>query len=305
MSIGNNVFDPQERYFSVEMQLPKVSHCCLRAVTPNALRVSIIDDDSVEVSFRRSAQNVRESIGSIPVQLKSKGIYSSPFQVSFTCMEIAPVEAEAGEDFTAQNVYNVIFKTTGISKTTSTVDSIAILDNRISECTESFSCVITTPQGLNGVVVENPNTLSLSILDDDLTFVRFKNSSYSVREDADSVNISLEAVQEDPNNPGSYIPAKYACDFSVRCRTRSQSAESNHDFGTKSALVLFTDGRQFSIPFAVSIFCDRKPECPETFEVQCSIPQQWKKRVKFVGSNVATVEIIDNLTPPGGCTSGG
>ena len=45
MSIGNNVFDPGERYFSVEMQLPKVSHCCLRAVKPNALRVSIIDDD--------------------------------------------------------------------------------------------------------------------------------------------------------------------------------------------------------------------------------------------------------------------
>ena len=48
----------------------------------------------MEVSFQRSAQNVRESIGSHPVQLKSKGIYSSPFQVSFTCMEIAPVEAE-------------------------------------------------------------------------------------------------------------------------------------------------------------------------------------------------------------------
>ena len=73
-----------------------------------------------------------------------------------------------------------------------------------------------------------------------VTFVRFKNSSYSVREDAGSVSIHLEAVQEDPENPGSYEPAKYTCDFSVRCRTRSQSAKSEHSHAGLCIIGIFS-----------------------------------------------------------------
>ena len=48
------------------------------------------------ISFERLAQKVNESVGSIPVRLKSRGFYSKPFEMSFTCVEIAPVEAESG-----------------------------------------------------------------------------------------------------------------------------------------------------------------------------------------------------------------
>ena len=50
----------------------------------------------VVVSFQGLSQEVVESIGSHPVQLKSKGLYGRPFQVSFTCVEATPVEAESG-----------------------------------------------------------------------------------------------------------------------------------------------------------------------------------------------------------------
>ena len=50
----------------------------------------------VAVSFIRHSQKVHEGFGSIPVQLKSRGFYSRPFQMSFTCVEVAPVEAESG-----------------------------------------------------------------------------------------------------------------------------------------------------------------------------------------------------------------
>ena len=56
-------------------------------------------------------------------------------------------------------------------------------------------------------------------------FLRFENPSYSVREDDDSVNIRLEAVQEDPDSPGSYIPAEYTAVCEVTCRTVAGSAE--------------------------------------------------------------------------------
>ena len=53
-------------------------------------------DAVVAVSFERPSQEVHESIGYIPVQLKSKGFYSRPFQVFFFCVEAYPVEAESG-----------------------------------------------------------------------------------------------------------------------------------------------------------------------------------------------------------------
>ena len=59
-------------------------------------------------------------------------------------------------------------------------------------------------------------------------FLRFENPSYSVMEDAGSVSIRLEAVLEDPNNPGSYIPAKYSCDVSVKCKTIQRSAKGEY-----------------------------------------------------------------------------
>ena len=48
------------------------------------------------ISFERVAQKVNENVGCVPVQLKSEGLYNKPFQMSFTCVEVAPVEAESG-----------------------------------------------------------------------------------------------------------------------------------------------------------------------------------------------------------------
>ena len=68
------------------------------------------------------------------------------------------------------------------------------------------------------------------------------------------------------------------------------------DFVKKSSPVLFSKGSQCSTPFTVSIVRDSKPECPEKFRVKCIIRRKLRKRVKFLGSNVATVKITDNLS---------
>ena len=47
-------------------------------------------------------------------------------------------------------------------------------------------------------------------------------------EDAGSVSIHLEAIQEDPDNPGSYVPANYSCDVSVKCKTIPKSAKGEY-----------------------------------------------------------------------------
>ena len=71
-----------------------------------------------------------------------------------------------GTDFISK-VYSVTFDNTGFEETVSTVEPIFILDDKISEATESFTCVIFRPHGVDGIVVEDPNTISFAILDDD------------------------------------------------------------------------------------------------------------------------------------------
>ena len=46
------------------------------------------------VSFETSAMEVEENIEHLQLRLKSRGQISKPFQVSFACMEVHPVEAK-------------------------------------------------------------------------------------------------------------------------------------------------------------------------------------------------------------------
>ena len=52
----------------------------------------------MEISFERSAQTVKENVGCIPVQLKSRGSYSCPFIMFVVCWGVGPVKAEGGYD---------------------------------------------------------------------------------------------------------------------------------------------------------------------------------------------------------------
>ena len=62
----------------------------------------------MEISFERPAQTVKENVGCIPVQLKSRGLYAELFKISFTCAEVAPVEAKSGYDINCMIQSNVL-----------------------------------------------------------------------------------------------------------------------------------------------------------------------------------------------------
>ena len=47
---------------------------------------------------------------------------------------------------------------------------VPILDNLISEPTESFICVILRPRGEDGIVVEDPNPITIVVEDDDCKY---------------------------------------------------------------------------------------------------------------------------------------
>ena len=75
-----------------------------------------------------------------------------------------------GKDF-AGGVYTVNFTNTSSNSLTSTssVADIAIVDDGVSESTESFFCVLLRQSRTsdNGVIAEDPDTISVAIEDND------------------------------------------------------------------------------------------------------------------------------------------
>ena len=49
----------------------------------------------------------------------------------------------------------------------STAAALRILDDRVPEPTQSFTCVILKPLVEDGIVIEDPDAITFSILDDD------------------------------------------------------------------------------------------------------------------------------------------
>ena len=62
------------------------------------------------------------------------------------------------------------FQTLCENKTVSSTAEIPIVKNFISEPTESFICVILRSRGEDGIVVKDPNTITIIIEDDDCEY---------------------------------------------------------------------------------------------------------------------------------------
>ena len=62
------------------------------------------------------------------------------------------------------------FQTLSQNNTVSSMVEIPILNDLISESTESFICVILRPRRMDGIIVEDLNTIIVVIEDDDCEY---------------------------------------------------------------------------------------------------------------------------------------
>ena len=74
-----------------------------------------------------------------------------------------------GEDFTGGD-YTVEFQTLRVSSSVSSTAEIPKINDSIPEFTKSFICVILRPRGEDGIVVEDPTTITVVIEDDDCEY---------------------------------------------------------------------------------------------------------------------------------------
>ena len=159
---------------------------------------------AVAVFFQQPALTAQEGQGNIALRLSAEGIYQNQFSVSVTCLEVEPVEAEgwsvaawcaacvcvcgvwcvcicvcwrsevislsctAGTDF-GEGRLSLLFEDTHTPASTSTEAELLIMDDVTSERAESFLCVLLKPAsaGGAGIVVRDPDTITVLILDND------------------------------------------------------------------------------------------------------------------------------------------
>ena len=62
------------------------------------------------------------------------------------------------------------FQTLSQNNTVSSTAKIPIVDDLVSEPTESFICVILRSREVDGIIVEDPNTITIVIEDDDCEY---------------------------------------------------------------------------------------------------------------------------------------
>jgi hypothetical protein len=172
----------------------------ITVVAPRVANVVIMDTNQVDVSFQRESYVVREEDGGLSFALLARGVYTTGFTVSVTCLELNPIEAVIGsrsgsdEVDVRGRVHVATFDDVNAANTTSSEITLVIVDDDVAEPTESFICAILRPFGTNGVVVSDPDTITVSIRDDDLLSVQFPQSLYEGTEDG-SVQLRLEALQ--------------------------------------------------------------------------------------------------------------
>ena len=63
------------------------------------------------------------------------------------------------------------FQTLRVISSVSSTAEISIIDNLASEPSETFICVILRPRGMEGIVDEDPNTITIVIEDDDCEYI--------------------------------------------------------------------------------------------------------------------------------------
>ena len=74
----------------------------------------------------------------------------------------------AGEDFVA-TPYIVMFSDFNSQQSLSSSADVVIINDTMAEFTESFKCVISAPDGedTRGIVIADPNTVTIAIQDND------------------------------------------------------------------------------------------------------------------------------------------
>ncbi|CAI8022690.1 Endothelin-converting enzyme 1 [Geodia barretti] len=267
--LDDEVVETSPEFFSVSISSSQTGVTVAGSDTAN---ISIYDNDYVEISFALTSVTVSEEVGVVSITLLLSGLHSIPVSVSLSTQ---PLTATADQDF--EPITEIVTFEPGV---TSRSVSVTIVNDDIREESEEFLVLVSG----DDIVMEGsiPQTTVL-VVDSDTVQIGFSTSSYSVSEDAGSLEITITRIGL------SSIPT------TVSVQIRNGTALESSDFSggqEESSLLTIPASPSSTASLEVSILDDEVVETsPELFSVSISSSQTG---VTVAGSDTANISIYDN-----------
>ena len=253
------------------------------AGTPNSVTVTITDNDTATLSFSAATATVNEDAGMVELTLQ---LSSSPASTVAIPVMTTNGTATDGQDYTALSGAMVMFTSGATGAALSQTVSVAILNDSRQENAETFTVSLgALPPG---VASGTPNSVTVTITDDDEPTVSFASGTAQVGEASGPLTVTVQ-LNASPQNQ-----------IVVPVMTGDGTAEAGSDYTALSgagAMVTFAaaaTGAALMQTVSVAITNDDTEEGNETFILSFgSLPTG----VTAGTPNSVTVTVVDDDVP--------
>jgi hypothetical protein len=243
-------------------------------LTSDSINITIIDDDSVNISFSALSYTISEGDSFLNVTVDKVG--TTNFIASVT-LQSSDGTALGGNDYLMQDLL-LIFEPISSSQ----YIIIPLVNDDVMEADEEFTLTLTVADGTQGVNIASPATASVTITDDDEVTVSLSQSSYVVSEEDGEVTLQLVKSGE------TELPVE------VLLSTVTGTASAPGDFTAVSDRVITFSAQQTSLTTTVNLMDDIIAEDEESFFVSLSIPAT--QGGVGIGQAQATITVRDRDT---------
>ncbi len=247
-----------------------------------------INDNDAGVVLSAANYNVNETGGTVTITVNRIGPATAAASVGWITSNGT---ATAGQDF--GTLGSALQKSGTLSWAAGNAAAksftIAILNDALSEGTETFTVTLQTPSA--GIVLGTPSSATVTIVDDEIppeSTIQFSTDKTTVSEGAGSVDLTVTRV-------GS----GYTFAGSVSYATAAATALATSDFTTRSGTLTWGSGDSTPRTITVPITNDAVAEGPEHFKVTLSAPTPGLG-LGAPSSTTVLIEDDDEIFPPQG-----
>ena len=280
--ITDDAVDNTDRTFTVSLGTPLPMDITPGTITETTISITD-DDDPLTVQFSSATAMVAEDAGMATVTLELSEAATEQIIVPIMTTN-GTATAGAGNDYTALAADATV--TFAINDTEQTI-SVTILDDVAAEGNETFTLSFSPGALPSGVTAGTPNSVTVTIVDDDVPVVSFMGAdAVSVTEAAGTVELTVA------------LSAALATPLTVPVMTANGTATAGSDYTAlsgASAMVVFAanaTGAGLMQTVSVTILNDTADENDETFTVSLGVLPS-----TVSGSGTVTVTITDDDVP--------
>ncbi|MEY2481524.1 MAG: hypothetical protein QOK24_52 [Verrucomicrobiota bacterium] len=273
--VNDTLIEPTENFF---VDLTNPQNASFQGSGAPTATVNIVDDDggTSTIQFSSAQYSVSEASGSAVLTVVRMGGIGFAVSANYST---ADGTAMAGADYTSTNS-TVTFAPGEYSKNI----AIPILNDSVSEQTESFSVSLSNPSSNAALGAQATTTVAISDDDAGGNTLQFSPAVYTVSEASGGGQPGQAVLTVTANrtgNPNTILTVDYV--------TRNGSATAGQDYNFASGTIVFNAG-ETQKQISVQLINDNLIESTENFFVDLTNPAN----ASLSGASTATVNIADD-----------